>query len=62
MMKKAVLLLTLFVSPPLSALETGLSEGQLFPDLVLSSLEDGKPQSVSSFRGKKLLLHIFASW
>jgi hypothetical protein len=36
--------------------------GQAFPDIVLPSLSDGHPSSLSQFRGKKVLLHIFASW
>ena len=36
--------------------------GQPFPDLVLPSVDDGKPTSISAYRGKKVLLHIFASW
>ena len=36
--------------------------GQPFPDLALPSLDGGRPLSVASYRGKKLLLHIFASW
>lgn len=36
--------------------------GQPFPDIVLPKLSDGKPGAISQFRGKKLLLHIFASW
>ncbi|MFQ5430660.1 MAG: TlpA family protein disulfide reductase, partial [Phycisphaerae bacterium] len=38
-----------------------LEVGQRFPDLVLPSLA-GEPLSISSFRGKKLIVHIFASW
>jgi hypothetical protein len=37
-------------------------EGQLFPTTVFPSLEDSRPASVADFRGKKLILHIFASW
>ncbi|MFQ5700755.1 MAG: hypothetical protein ACE5HU_02810 [Acidobacteriota bacterium] len=33
-----------------------------FPELVLPSAMDGAPMAVSSFRGEKLILHIFASW
>jgi hypothetical protein len=36
--------------------------GQMFPTMVFPSLEDGHPRSVADFRGKKLVLHIFASW
>ena len=36
--------------------------GEPFPDLVLPSLEDGSPLSISHFRGQKVILHVFASW
>ncbi len=36
--------------------------GEAFPDLVLPSISDGKPLSVADFRGRKLVLHIWASW
>lgn len=36
--------------------------GRPFPELTLPSLEDGRPRSISEFRGRKLILHIFASW
>ncbi len=36
--------------------------GEAFPDLVLPSLEDGRPVSLAEFRGKKVILHVFASW
>jgi hypothetical protein len=37
-------------------------EGQVFPTMVLPTLDGGRPGSVADFRGKKLILHIFASW
>ena len=36
--------------------------GEPFPHLILPCLEDGSPLSMTSFRGKKLVLHIWASW
>ena len=36
--------------------------GQRFPDLVLPSIDNGRPTSIAAYRGKKVLLHIFASW
>jgi len=36
--------------------------GELFPDLAFPALEDGTPTRMSSFRGKKVMLHVFASW
>ena len=35
--------------------------GAPFPPLLLPDL-DGRPGSVADWRGKKLILHIFASW
>lgn len=35
---------------------------QPFPLLVLPSLDDGRPLSLARFRGKKTVLHVFASW
>jgi len=37
-------------------------EGQMFPTMVFPSLQGGRPGSVADFRGKKLILHLFASW
>ena len=37
-------------------------EGQVFPTIVFPSLDGNRPGSVADFRGKKLILHIFASW
>ena len=36
--------------------------GQPFPDLVLPRADNGQPMSLAQYRGKKVLLHIFASW
>jgi len=36
--------------------------GQQFPAIVLPSLKDGQPMSIMQFRGKKLILQVFASW
>lgn len=36
--------------------------GDRLPDLILPSIEDGAPLSLSEFRGRHLLLHFFASW
>jgi hypothetical protein len=37
-------------------------EGQVFPAMIFPALDGGRPGSVADFRGKKLILHIFASW
>lgn len=36
--------------------------GDPFPTLELPSLEEGEPVSLEAFRGKKVILHVFASW
>ncbi len=36
--------------------------GQPFPEVVLPALKDGSPASIAMYRGKKVVLHIFASW
>ena len=40
----------------------GFEVGNPFPTLAFPSLEDGQPRSITEFRGKKLILHVFASW
>ena len=40
----------------------GLEVGQHFPTTAFPALEDGRPSSITEFRGKKVVLHIFASW
>ena len=37
-------------------------EGEFFPVRAFPSLKDGRPMSIADFRGKKVILHIFASW
>lgn len=36
--------------------------GTPFPTVSLPSLEDGRPASIADYRGKKVILHVFASW
>jgi len=36
--------------------------GQPFPDLLLPDAETGRATSVADYRGRKLVLHVFASW
>ncbi len=40
----------------------GIEVGQLFPTFAFPALEDGRPRSITEFRGKKVVLHVFASW
>jgi len=39
-----------------------IEEGRPFPGLTLPSMTDGSPMSMAEFRGKKVVLHVFASW
>ncbi|HZP49360.1 MAG TPA: hypothetical protein VFB07_12530 [Vicinamibacterales bacterium] len=43
-------------------LPTGFNPGEAFPTIALPSAVDGRPTSVAEFRGKKLIVNIFASW
>ncbi len=36
--------------------------GKPFPVLALPALDSGRPVSIVDFRGKKIILHVFASW
>lgn len=45
-----------------AAVDVGLKDGQLFPDLALPSLETGKLERISKYRGRKTLLLVYASW
>ena len=42
--------------------DVAIEGGRPFPNLVLPSLADGRPSSLVQYRGKKVLLHVFASW
>ena len=44
------------------ALGQSLQVGDRHPDFTLPTISDGKPVSLSDFRGKKVLLIQFASW
>ncbi len=53
------------VEPPPSLLEdpaVRIEVGRLFPSLLFPRLGGGEPASVDDYRGKKILLHVFASW
>ncbi len=39
-----------------------LKVGHAFPELAFPSADNGRPMSIAQYRGKKILLHIFASW
>ena len=40
----------------------GFNVGDVFPTRALPSAADGRPASVASFRGKKVIVNVFASW
>ncbi len=40
----------------------GFSVGRYVPEIALPSADDGRPLSLASFRGRRTILHIFASW
>lgn len=42
--------------------QSRIEAGQPFPEIVLPAMDDGSPVSITMFRGKKTVLHIFASW
>jgi len=50
------------VPPSVKAEELPVHVGEPFPALVLPALADGSPLSIEQFRGRKVLLHQFASW
>ena len=45
---------------PVAAAE--LEVGSPFPIIELPTLEDGSRASIRDYRGKKLMLHVWASW
>lgn len=63
-MRSTWLLGTLLTCATMAAVPVAASDlevGEPFPAWVLPSLE-GEPMSISSFRGQKVVLHVFASW
>lgn len=50
------------VSPATAGPLGTIEVGKTFPDLVLPYSSDGKPGSLAAFRGRKVVLHVFASW
>jgi hypothetical protein len=41
---------------------SGFTVGEPFPDLAFPAVDGGRPMSMADFRGKRVILHIFASW
>ncbi|HZR24254.1 MAG TPA: hypothetical protein VFA59_11740 [Vicinamibacterales bacterium] len=40
----------------------GFNVGEAFPTIALPSAVDGKTMSIADFRGRKVIVNIFASW
>jgi hypothetical protein len=40
----------------------GIEPGSRFPDLALPSLDGSTVRSIREFAGRKVVLHVFASW
>lgn len=51
-----------FAAHPASAAPSDLAVGKPFPNLALPALDGGRAMSIADFRGKKVILHVFASW
>jgi hypothetical protein len=64
MRKPMILALTIFASIPFIAYAAGSNPepGQPHPDFIFPAIDDGRPVTLSQFRGQKILLIEFASW
>ncbi len=60
--RSAALLLAASAASVASAGDYTARVGRPHADFTLPSLADGRPSSLSGFRGKKVLLIHFASW
>ena len=40
----------------------GFNVGDVFPTRALPSAVDGRPVSLAAFRGKKIIVNVFATW
>jgi hypothetical protein len=54
--------LTLASALAATPVKTGVQVGQAYPIYPLPSMTDGAPLSVSRYRGRRVMLHQFASW
>jgi hypothetical protein len=54
--------LTLASALTAAPVETGTRVGEAYPVDLLPSMTDGTPLSVARFRGRRVMLHQFASW
>ncbi len=46
----------------LSAGPPQIEIGKPFPDITLPGIDNGEPRTLGEFRGRKVMLHLFASW
>ncbi len=58
----AVAMVMCFAGHSASAAPPDFSVGRPFPNLVLPALDGGRAMSIADFRGKQVILHVFASW
>ena len=58
----ALILLGLALGSAASSDVVAMEVGKPFPLMLLPSLEDDHPMSIADFRGRKLVLHIWAAW
>jgi len=58
---RAVLAVVCLLAVHPAAASAELRPGQPFPDIVLPAL-DGPERSIADFHGRKIALHVFASW
>ena len=61
-MKSLLFKIIAFTLLTLSAHSQKLEPGNLFPQVMLTSTKTGEPTPYHRLMGKKLMLHIFASW
>jgi hypothetical protein len=50
------------VTPALALAAPVIEVGKPFPEIALPSLADGRMTSIADYRGRRVILHVFASW
>ena len=61
-MTRLIMAASLALTASAAHAQSAIEVGSPFPDIVLPSLEDGSPTSITAYRGRKVVLHVFASW
>lgn len=57
------LCVALSAAPAFAQSQLGLiEEGERFPEIKFPALDDGQPTTLAQYRGKPVLLLVFASW